>query len=147
MFLQHFLRERQRNFLAGQRRIRDQANQRSFELADVRLDLAGDVHRDVVGQRHRFGFGLLLQNRDLRLEIRRLDVGDQSPLEARPQPLFERRNLVRRAVAAEHDLLLRIVERVERVEELGLRAFFAGEELDVVDEQHVDRSDSARGNR
>ena len=37
-----------------------------------------------------------------------------------------------------HDLLLRVVERVERVEELGLRAFLAGEELDVVDEQHVD---------
>ena len=47
-------------------------------------------------------------------------------------------NLVRRAVAADDDLLLRVVERVEGVEELGLRAFLAGEELDVVDEQHVD---------
>ena len=45
---------------------------------------------------------------------------------------------MRRAVAADDDLLLRVVERVERVEELGLRAFLAGEELDVVDEQHVD---------
>ena len=47
-------------------------------------------------------------------------------------------NLVRRAVAAEDDLLLRVVERVEGVEELGLRAFLAGEKLDVVDQQHVD---------
>ena len=39
-----------------------------------------------------------------------------------------------------HDLLLRVVERVERVEKLVLRAFLAGEELDVVDEQHVDRA-------
>jgi hypothetical protein len=44
---------------------------------------------------------------------------------------------MRRMIAGEHDLLLRVVERVERVEELGLRAFLAGDELDVVDEQHV----------
>ena len=102
------------------------------------LILPGDVHRDVVGKRDGFGFGLLLQNRHFRLEIGRLNVGDQSPLEPRPQPLLERGNLVRRAVAAEDDLLLRVVQRVERVEELGLRALFAGEELNVVDQQHVD---------
>ena len=76
----------------------------------------------------------------LRLEIRRLDVGDQAPLEARAQTLFERGNLVRRTIAADDDLLLRVVQRVERVEELVLRAFLAGDELDVVDEQHVDRA-------
>ena len=32
----------------------------------------------------------------------------------------------------------RVVERVEGVEELVLRALLAGEELDVVDQQHVD---------
>ena len=47
-------------------------------------------------------------------------------------------NLVRRAVAADDDLLLRVVQRVERVKELGLRAFFAGDELHIVDQQHVD---------
>ena len=46
-------------------------------------------------------------------------------------------DLVRRAVAADHDLLLRVVQRVERVEELRLRALLAGDELDVVHEQHV----------
>ena len=45
---------------------------------------------------------------------------------------------MRRAVAAENDLLLRVVERVKRVEKLGLRALFADDELDVVDEQDVD---------
>ena len=45
---------------------------------------------------------------------------------------------MRRAIAAQDDLLLRVVERVERVEELGLRAFLARDELDVVDQQHVD---------
>jgi hypothetical protein len=42
-----------------------------------------------------------------------------------------------RTIAADHDLLLRIVQRVERVEELVLRAFLARYELDVVDQQHV----------
>ena len=109
-----------------------------FELADVRLDLAGDVNRDVVRKRHRFGVRFLLQNRDFRLEIRRLDVRNQPPLEPRPQPLLERWNLMRRAVAADDDLFLRIVERIEGMEELRLRALLSGDELDVVDEQHVD---------
>ena len=90
------------------------------------------------GQTDPFGFRLPLEDRDFRLEIRRLDVGNQSPLEARAQALFELRNLMRRAVAADDDLFLRVVERVEGVEELRLRAFLAGQELDVVDEQDVD---------
>ena len=102
------------------------------------LILRGDVQRDVVGQRNSLVIGLFLQDRDLRLEVRRLHVGDQAPLEPRAQALFEPRNLVWRSIAAEDDLLLRVVERVEGVEELVLRAFLAGDELDVVDEQHVD---------
>src|ERR1043166_8317137 len=45
---------------------------------------------------------------------------------------------MRRAVAAEDDLFLGVMQRVERVEELRLRSFFADDELDVVDEQNVD---------
>ena len=81
-----------------------------------------------------------LQDRHLRLEVGRLDVGDESPLEPRTETLLEPRNFVGRPIAAEDDLLLRVVERVEGVEELVLRAFLAGDELDVVDEQHVDRA-------
>ena len=43
-------------------------------------------------------------------------------------------------VGGEDDLLLARVERVEGVEELLLRALLVGEELDVVDQQHVDRA-------
>jgi hypothetical protein len=47
-------------------------------------------------------------------------------------------DLVRLAVSGQHDLLVVLVQRVERVEELVLRALLAGEELDVVDEQDID---------
>ena len=66
-----------------------------------------------------------------------LDVRDQPPLEARREPLLERGDLLRRPVARDDDLLVRVVQRVERVEELLLRALLAGEKMDVVDEENV----------
>ena len=51
--------------------------------------------------------------------------------------------LPRRLVGADDDLLVRVVQRVERVEELLLRALGALQELDVVDEQQVDRAVAA----
>jgi hypothetical protein len=47
-------------------------------------------------------------------------------------------DFVRRAIAAEDDLLLGVVKGIERVEKLVLRPFLAGQKLHVVDEQHVD---------
>ena len=41
-------------------------------------------------------------------------------------------------VRGDHDLLAGVVQGVEGVEELVLRLLLAGEELDVVDEEHVD---------
>ena len=66
-----------------------------------------------------------------------MDVGDQSPLEASAQSVFERRDLCRRAVGRDHDLPAVVVQGVERVEELFLRLLATGKELDVVDEQNV----------
>ena len=66
-----------------------------------------------------------------------LDLGDEAPGEAAAQPILDARQLRRELVGREHDLLVRLVERVERVEELVLRAVLVRQELDVVDEQHV----------
>ena len=46
-------------------------------------------------------------------------------------------NLAGRTVRGDHDLLLRLVEGVEGVEELLLGPLLAGQELDVVDEEQV----------
>ena len=57
----------------------------------------------------------------------------------RPQPaLFQGGDLSRRTVARNYYLLLRIIESIEGMKELLLRAFFARQKLDVVHKQHVD---------
>ena len=80
---------------------------------------------------------LLPDDGDARLELRRLDVGDEAPLEARDEALLHLVELLRVLVARDDDLLVGLVERVERVEELFLRLRLAGEKLDVVDEEQV----------
>ena len=83
------------------------------------------IQRHVGRQRYFFLLRFLLQNRDLGLQIGRLNVGDQSPLEAAAQPVFDLGQFLGRAIAGNHDLLHRLVQRVEGVEELFLRALFA----------------------
>jgi hypothetical protein len=51
--------------------------------------------------------------------------------------VFQPLNFAGRAVAGEHDLLVSLVQRVEGVEKFLLNPFLAGEELDVVNQQHV----------
>jgi hypothetical protein len=67
-----------------------------------------------------------------------LDVGDQSPLEARAQAFLEVGDLLGVLVGGEHDLLVVVVQGIEGVEELVLGAVLAGDELDVVHQQHVE---------
>ena len=80
---------------------------------------------------------LLAQDGDARLEVGPADVDDHALAEARAQALLELLELARRPVAGDHDLLAGLVQRVERVEELDLRLLLLGEELHVVDDQHV----------
>ena len=100
--------------------------------------LRRDVLEDVRRRLEPLAAGLLAQDRDAGLEVGRLDVGDQAPLEAGPHPVLEAVQLLGRQVGRDHDLLVRVVQGVERVEELLHRLFLALQELDVVDEEHVD---------
>src|SRR6478609_4263609 len=114
------------------------ADQGALELADVRAEVRRVVLEHVVRHRHPVLDRLLAKDRDAGLEVRRLYVGQQSRLEARAHPVLEARQLARRQVAGDDDLLVRVVQRVEGVEELLLRLQLALGELDVVDEEHVD---------
>src|SRR5271166_5526581 len=136
--LQNLLRVREGNFRADQGRVRDEADESAFELANVGTDILGDVESYVGGKRHFFLLGFLLQDGDFGFEVGGLNVGDQSPLEAAAQAVFDLGQFFGRAVAGDNDLLHRLVQGVEGVEEFFLGALFAGEELDVVDEQDVD---------
>ncbi len=117
--------------------MRHQANQRSFQLAHIRTNILRDIQRHVRRQGDFLLLGFLLQNCHLRLEIRRLDVCNQSPLKPAAQPVFNLRQFFRRTVARDHDLPHRVVKRIEGMEEFFLRSFLAGKELNVVDQQHV----------
>ena len=83
-------------------------------------------------------FGLLQHDRDAHLELRRLDRHRETPAEARDQALLHAGDLLGVGVAGDDDLLVRLDQRVERVEELLLGAALVREELDVVDEQEIE---------
>src|SRR4029079_1390117 len=100
-------------------------------LTDVRRDAASDEGEHLrLGDLDAICGDALAQDRDTRLEIRRLDVRDQPPLEPRPQPLLERGDLLRGPIGRDHDLTAGLVEGVERVEELLLDPLLTLEELD-----------------
>ena len=77
---------------------------------------------------------LLRKNRDARLEVRCLNVGDQAPLEAGNQAIFKALDLVGWTVAGEEDLAPRLEEIVKGMEEFFLRALFPREKVDIIDQ-------------
>ena len=135
---EHLLGELHAHLAAAERAEGDHAGERALDLADVGLDAAGDEVGDVVGEPDALDLGLLLQDGHPRLEVRRLDVGDQAPLEAGAEPLLDLGDLLGGGVGGDDDLLPGLVEVVEGVEELLLRPLLARDELDVVDQEQVD---------
>ena len=124
-------------FFAGERGVGSHADERAFEPADVGADAVGQKIHDFLRQRHAHDLRLLLENGQAHFDVRRLQIGDQPPFEPRDEAVFQPLNFAGRTVAGEHDLLVRLVQRVEGVEKFLLNAFLAGEELDVVNQQHV----------
>ncbi len=68
----------------------------------------------------------------------RLHVRHQPGLEAFAQPLLDRDQGAGQPIAGQNELASVLIERVEGVEELLLGLGLAGQELDVVDQEHVD---------
>ena len=110
---------------------------RALKLADVLLEVVGDVFRHIVGQVQVEQLGLALDDGHPRFKIRRLDIGGQAPLKPGAQAFLQTFDLLGGPVRRDHDLFAGVVQRVEGVEKLLLRALFAGQELDIVDQQHI----------
>jgi len=64
-----------------------------------------------------------------------VDVGDEPPLEARHESLLHLVQLLRVFVARDHNLLARLMQRVERMKELFLSLRLARQEMNVVYEK------------
>nr|GEW26933.1 hypothetical protein [Tanacetum cinerariifolium] len=137
--LQRFLHHVDRNIFAVETRIRQNFTQRAFQLAHVRAQVLGDKKRHVVREGHAFLLGFLEQNRHPHFQLGRLDRHGQAGIEARNQAVVHARDFFRVRVRRDDDLLLGCNQRFERVEELFLRAAFAAEELNIIDQEHVQR--------
>ena len=65
-------------------------DQRALELADVVADVGGDEREDLVGDAAEvLGLGLLAEDGEAGLELGRLDVGDEAPLEPGAEAVLE----------------------------------------------------------
>ena len=114
------------------------AGQGAVQLADVGVDAPRQL-----GQHVALGVDPGLANEaaqdgEAGRQVGGLDGDGQAPLEAVAQARLERRELAGDAVGGEDELAAAFVEGVEGVEELVLGVALALEELDVVDEQHVE---------
>src|SRR5262249_42042034 len=118
--------------------LRCKANEGALELAHVGPDRLREKEDHLVGEIDPLELRLLSKDRDARLELWALDVCNESPREARDEPLLHSLELLGVLITRKDDLFVRLMKRVERVEELFLRLRLRGEKLNVVDEEQVD---------
>ena len=84
--------------------------------------------------------GLGHQDGDPGFEFWRLNGDGQPPGESRFQSFIDAVDVFRVAIAGQNDLLAPIDQRVEGVEKFLLRPFLVREEMNVVNQQRVDRA-------
>ena len=131
-----------RNLGPGPTGAVDDPLQRPLELSYARADSLGDLEGHLVRHLDALGFPFLLQDGDPGLQLRRYDLDREPADESRLQPFLEPLDFARIPVAGQDDLVIVGKYRVENVEEFLLGLELVGEELDVVDQQGVDRSEA-----
>ena len=136
-FLQNVFQQMLDNFLceffSAERRKGGDAHERALETTHVRTNAIGDKLENLIPQLDLQRARFFSQDRHPRLDVRRLKLGGKSPFETRNQAVFQIRDLGSGPVAGEHDLLMPVEKRVERVKKFFLGTFFATEKLDIVD--------------
>ena len=136
--MQGMLCQRTGDRLVAERGHGGHAVQRTFQLADVFGKAFCDEIEHIVGNVGAVHGGHHAQDGDSGLQIRRLDVDGQAGFKAGDQACLEPLEVFWRYVGGDHNALIGLMQRVERMEELFECSFLAAQELDVVDQQYVD---------
>ena len=121
-----------------QRGVGDQTHPCAVERADRRGNTACHVREELLRKLHHRSLLLELEERETRLVGGRCDLHGETRLEAGDQAGFKPLDLRRLLVRRHHDLLSRVVDGVEGVEELLLQALLAAEIVNVVHQQQID---------
>ena len=80
---------------------------------------------------------LRFDDRNTGLVTRTLDSSHEPTVETARQPLFKIRNFHRGSIGTEDDLPTRLIQHVEGVKELFLAPIMLGQEVNIVDYQHI----------
>ena len=123
--------------LAQQRGARDHLVEPRDQVADAGHGPRHELLEAFRGQPHAPARGAIAQDRAARLQVRWLDARDQARGHARAQLGVESVELDGCAIGAEHHRSAGREQVVERVEQLDLRGLLAGQELHVLEDQHV----------
>ena len=110
----------------------------TFEVADVGVDVFGDVFDGFgfdVGA-HEFGFGA--ENGAFIFEFGELEIESAGPGKTGGKAFVDGFDLAREAVRGNDDLLVELIEVIEDVEEFFLGFFLIHDELEIVDDEAVE---------
>ncbi len=119
--------------------ISAEAIDRSFELADVIEDVLGDEKGDFLGDAESLLFGFMLQDGDAGFQVGNADMCDKAPFHPRDHALGEF-ELPGGFVACDDDLFALVDQAFKCVAEFFFEIQSALQELDIVDEQDIERA-------
>src|SRR5258708_31534406 len=83
------------------------------------------------------GLHFFIDDGEFRFKIRLLQVGRESPLEARQQSFLKSFQVAWRAIARHDDLLSRLMKLIENIEKYLLRFFTTRQKLNVIQNEQV----------
>ena len=121
-----------------QARVGRDPDEGPFEFADGAFDAAGHQRQDVVRQEAADVPGLGLEDAAARRGVGGQQPHDHARDAAADEAVLDGLDLARMRVGGQDDQAAPAVVLVEGVQELFLRRGFAGQEMDVVDGQHVE---------
>ena len=110
---------------------------RTLKLTDTWLNVCSNIILNIIRNIIAFGLRLLIKNGHLSLICRNLEVGSKSHLKSCTQTFSKSLHLLRRLIWWNNNLLIGIIKRIERMEEFLLRTFLTDNELNIIDQQHI----------